>query len=257
MPFALFQSKPPLDEASIEWLFAYFQWALQHADARVFRERTLLVTPTNEHYPGRENSVHGMAKLIFERTLGYAGMSHWPLRLAEPLGAQLVAPPQVKIPGALRGPEGAAADKTAAPIPIAYDARMLNDPEAMIAGYAQALSHYLMQAIGEEPPGGMENWPHGCEVMGVFLGFGVMFANTAFRFKGSSCGSCAGPVVERQVFLSQFDITYALALFCTLKGIPARAALKHLKSPLKSHFKQCMRDIAGRTEALAPLQALA
>lgn len=259
MLLRLFAKQPPLDEPSVQWLLAVFAWALHHLDAEVFDRATLLVTPTNEHYPGRVNSVHGMAELIFRQTAKYAGMAHWPFRLVE---AGRVPPPEpgrITLPAKLRltgeaEPSGVA---SGAEIPISYDPATINNPEAMIAGFAQVLAHHLGSAVRAPVPGGIENWPQATEVLGVFLGFGLMFANTASSFPARSCGSCGGPPVQRHAYLSEDDITYALAIFCRLKGIAERDALRHLKSALRPHFKRCLRDLAGRKAALAGLRAAA
>lgn len=253
----LFASKPPLDEESIEWIFQVFAWALRNLDSGRFRDRAILVNPTNEHFPGRADSPHSMAELIFRATAEYAGIDHWPLRLLEP-GQAL---PDTTVQVRLAAPLDKTMDSAPAPappvepIPIAYDPALINNPEALIAGLAQTLAHHLGNAAGEAPPGGLRNWPQATEVLAVFLGFGLLLANTAFAFQARSCGSC-GPSPQRQAFLSQYDITYALALFCTLKEIPTREALRHLKKSLRPHFKRCLRDIEGRDDELDGLRAL-
>jgi hypothetical protein len=259
----LFTPKPALDEPSIAWIFAVFAWALRWFDAGYFRDQTLLIAPTNDFFPGRVDSVQGMAELIFRATTGYAGMGHWPLRLMPPEAGIPIAPPRLALPHPLRGvsvesaghgiPVGTGAT---AMIPIPYDPILVNNPEALIAGLAQNLAYHLGAAAGEPPPGGLQNWPQATEIMGVFLGFGVLFANTAFQFQTKSCGSCGSPSPQRQAFLSQFDITYALALFCVLKGIPPGEAVRHLKSALRPHYKRCLADLRRREVALAELRAL-
>ena len=57
----LLKPKACLDEESTLWLFDTFAWALRNLDARVFYDETILVTPSNQHFPGTEDSVHGMA----------------------------------------------------------------------------------------------------------------------------------------------------------------------------------------------------
>ncbi len=259
----LFTPKPPLDEPSIAWILTVFGWALRWFDAGYFRDQTRLIAPTNDFFPGRADSVQGMAELIFRATAGYAGMGHWPLRLM-PLQAGLpIAPPPLALPQPLRvapavpaGPGVQVGARNLAIIPITYDPILVNNPEALIAGMAQNLAHHLGAAAGEPPPGGLQNWPQATEIMGVFLGFGLLFANTAFQFQTKSCGSCSAPSPQRQAFLSQFDISYALALFCVLKGIPQGECLRHLKSALRPHFKRCLADLGRRQAAVAKLRAL-
>ena len=76
--FSLLNNKPLLQESSSRWLVDTFSWSLKNFDADLFFSETLLVLPTNEFFPGRANSTHGMAILIFDRVKEYAGVSHWP-----------------------------------------------------------------------------------------------------------------------------------------------------------------------------------
>jgi len=251
----LFQSEPPLDEPSALWLFDAYAWSLRNLDARVFFDESILVTPTNEHFPGRGNSVSEMAALMFERVAAYAGMAHWPFRLLDANACTLEPPGQIRIEGALRGSAGLPATAGQPGISISYDPAMLNNPEAMIAGFAHALAHHLGTTVQETPPGGVQNWPHLTEVVAVFLGFGLLFANSAFNVKVGCGGSCGTTAADRQSYLSQYDITYGLALFAVLKQIPDKQVLKHLKSSLRGHYKRCVKDIRGRGEALERLQA--
>jgi len=262
MSFLFFNSKPPLDETSVEWIFEVFEWGLRHLGSEVFRRHSELITPSNQHFPGRATSVAELASLMFERSRGYAGMQDWPIRLVPPgtaLPAELpaiTAPTPLRI-GAPTSDSTALTVSDAEPsIPVSYDPKMVNNPEAMIAGFAQVFAHYLGAAVTEPPPGGIQNWPQTTEVLGVFLGFGALFANTAYTYQPRSCASCGGPPVDRQVNLSQYDVTYALALFCVLKDIPNREVLKALKSSLRAYFKRCRRDVEARTDALARLAAI-
>jgi len=257
----LFNSKPPLDEESVQWIVEVFAWGLQHLGRERFFDDTVLVTPDNKHFPGQASSIPEVAGLMFQRTVDYAGMSHWPLALREPGAALPNEAPRIEIPSPLR--IGMATEK-AAQLPaisdasvlgIGYDPNQVSNPEAMIAGFVQVLAHYLGAAVPEDPPGGIQNWPQTTEVLGVFLGFGVLFANTAYHAPAGGCGSCGGPPTERQVHLSQYDVTYALALFCVLKGIPNKAVLGALKGSLRGYFKRCRKDIERRPEMVARLSA--
>jgi hypothetical protein len=217
------------------------------------------VNPTNEHFAGRTNSVGRMAELIFRTVAGYAGMTHWPLRLIEATAVMPALTGPVTVNGPLRAPASQARppETNSALLTVPYDATLVANPEAMIAGLAQNLAHHLGSTVQEQPPGGLQNWPQTTEVIGVFLGFGLMFANTAFEFQSRSCGSCGGPPARREAFLSQYDITYALALFATLKQIRERDVLRHLKSSLRGHYKRCARDLGPRSEAVEALRAAA
>lgn len=255
MMFGLFNRGPLLDEDYANWIFDVFAWALRNFDPVMFREETVLVLPTNEHFSGRANNPEEMAKLIFTQVVGFAGMRHWPLQLLPPDSCLLESAAPTDFSTELRGKRGMAPDPSSARLTLTYDPEYLNNPEATIAVFAHTLAHYLGSAATEPPPGGPDSWPQTTEILAVFLGFGLMFANTALVLPRGGC--CGGPVVRRQAFVTQQDITYALALFASLKQLPNKQILKHLKKSLQSHFKlarqEIERDYRARLVELAAL----
>lgn len=257
--FDLFgKNRPLLDEASTQWLFAGFGWSLQHFDAPLFFRDTVLVLPDNRHFPGRAETPEGMANLIFDQVKRYAGVGHWPTRLALPNTCSLVESPHIEIKGALRGPEGIADPETASSrhLLIPYNPQQLQNPEGMIASFAHVLAHYLAQMATEPPPGGVTYWPHVTELLAIYLGFGLMFANSAFTFRGG-CGSCYNPQANRDAYLSELESTYALAIFTVLKTIPPARVTSHLKRHLRGFYKQAVKDIGRRSEDLSRLKQYA
>lgn len=248
----LFSSKPILDEASAQWLHEVFAWALVNFDAQFFYQKTQLIKPSNEFFPGRETSAQGMAQLIFDKVSEYSGMSHWPLRLQQQQECQVGEPPQLHLNGVLRAEKGsvAVADNTDF-LPVPYDPGMVGNPEGMIAGFAHTFAQVLGQTAKQEPPGGAENWPQTTEVLAIFMGFGLMFANSAFIFNTNKCGSCSTQAKNRNNYLSQYDATYALAIFCVLKDIPAKKVLPELKKSLRGFYKKAVREIAAKQVAVS------
>ena len=156
----------------------------------------------------------------------------------------------VQLPADLRQRADAAgtAPRTAAALEIGYDPSQLRNPQVAIATYAQGLAHHLAAAVGELPPGGRENWYQVTEVVAVYLGFGIMLSNTAFTFR-PGCGGCG--VAGRDNALSEFDITYSLAIFCALKGLDANAAVPHLKRSLRGYFKRALKQVTAHRGRLS------
>lgn len=253
--FGLFENKALLEASSSQWLFDAFAWSLENFDANLFYENTVLVLPTNQFFPGRVDSVHGMANLIFDQVKQYAGISHWPTRIADQSSCSLLSAPQVEIKGALRDPTGVAdasvTDDRCLLIP--YNPQQINNPEGMIATFSHTLAHYMGQMAKTPPPGGVEHWPHVTELLAVYLGFGLMFANSAFTFRGG-CGSCFNPNANRDAYLSEQETTYALAIFSVLKDIPNSSVTVHLKSHLRGFYKKAVKEINHRPDDLARLR---
>lgn len=255
--FGFFNRAEVLEQTASGWLFDAFAWCLEQFDAELFYRDTLLVQPNNEFFPGRADSEFGMASLIFERVKQYAGLSHWPTRLADFNTCSLMPSLPVEIKGALRGPEGITHDNLPAEgrMLIPYNPQQIGNPEGMIASFAHVLSHHLGQMASQPPPGGKEYWPHATELLAIFLGFGLMFANSAFTYKGG-CGSCYNPYAVRSAYLSEREATYALGIFAVLKGISNGDVTRHLKGHLRGVYRQSVREIKRREPDLGRLRGI-
>ena len=257
MVFGLLNRQPVIDPSSSEWIFNAYRWVLQNFDANLFYNHTVLVCPTNEFFPGKSSSAHEMAESIFERVKGYAGVSHWPTLVQDQGMCQLTESQQVLIQGALRGPAGItdeSVDNTQRLV-IPYNPQQINNPEGMIATYAHILSFHMGRMSKSPPPGGLDYWPQATELLAVFLGFGLMFANSAYNFRGG-CGSCYNPYAQRDAYLSEAETTYALALFCHLKGIPKSDVTPHLKGHLRGTYRKSIKEISEKVQELNLLKEL-
>jgi hypothetical protein len=255
--FDFLKTSPALDEESVQWQFELYEWALRNFDAGIFFNQSLLVEPSNKFFPGHADNIEEMAQIIFDKVREYAGLKHWPCQLSTDQSC-VTQPPRIVISGALRDMNGIEPDNVADEdrLLILYDPRQVRNPEAIIASFAHTLAHYLGSMAKEMPPGGEENWPHVTEILSVFMGFGLMFANSAFVYRNVTCGSCQPTTVNRTAYLSQYDITYSLAIFCVLKDIPARDAAKNVKKTLRSYFKKAYKDVSKRQDELEKLRAL-
>ncbi len=254
--FGLFAKKPVLDEPSVAWIFDSFAWALRNLDADVFFNETVLVQPSGRFFPGRGDSPHEIAKLVFDKVREYSGMAHWPFYLPDPGAARPAFQPKITLEGPLRGSDGLPVASGSEKVALLYDPSMVTNPQALIASFAHLLAQYLGSMANEAPPGGKENWAYLTEIVAIFMGFGLIFANNAYEMKGSSCGSgsCGSHVTDRAANLGQYDLTYALALFCVLKQLPTKGVSKLVKSSLRSYFKQAVNDVESRSTALNTLR---
>jgi hypothetical protein len=179
------------------------------------------------------------------------------LQLADQAACSVDPPRRLEIRGPLRGAKGVPRTEPdpGGEIGLPYDPDLVGNPEALIASFAHSLAHCLAQTAEEPPPGGAQYWPQATEVVATFMGFGLMFANSAFKVPVRSCGSC-GPRAQRQSYLTQYENTYALAIFSVLKAIPTKTVVRNLNKPLRSFFRQCVKEIAGKREELERLRSV-
>lgn len=255
-----FQNQPVVDEASRAWIFDSFVWCIEQLDGDFFYQHSELVLPNNSFYPGSASSAVALADIIFANTLKYSGMSSWPIKLVSNENFYPKAMPQLLFKTALRGDTCQIANQAEIDtIDIPFHVSQLNQPQDLIAYLVQRKAGILVNQRGVIAPGGKDAFAQTVDLVSCFMGFGVIFANTAYQFKGG-CGSCNNRNLNRQAALPELETVYALALFCVLKGSdikPVKKALKaHLYKPFRRAHKeisQYLRETSHPTHALLAL----
>lgn len=250
----LFRPSPLLEADSAEWMFETFAWALTHFDRVEFFKRSRLIQPTNDFFPGRVDNVHAKAENIFQHSLNYAGLKHWPLTLQAPEHFQNTAPQPLRLEHVQRQSGDTLLPATASDekLFLSYNPQQTLKPEDLASSFAHGFSQHLVMQSQQLPPGGADYFSEATEVVGIFMGFGIMFANSAYTFRGG-CGSCYNGAANRQATLSENEVVFALALYCRLKGIATKDATRHLKNHLKGAYKKAIKQIDSQPEQLEKL----
>lgn len=244
---SLLKKQPVLDEETIAWLFNAYAWSERQLAAVRSVQDSQLIEPSNRFFPGREDSVQGMAALIFEQVKSYAGVAHWPCQLIDRYQYDEEAVPVVGIHEAINEQK---------PLIVLYEPMQVRNPEVMIANYVYVLAYYMAELAEEPLPCDEAQWPCLLELLGVVMGFGVMFVNTASPKRVGGCGNCRSPLMERQGQLSENEATYALAIFCVLRDIPAKQATPLIKNYQRSFFKKAVQDVKERETLLGKCEKL-
>lgn len=258
---SLFKAKPVVDETSRQWLFDTFAWALENFDGDFFAEKSHLVLPTNAYFPAQAESVEQMAQSVFERVRDFCGLTHWPFKLVAP---QHFVPQQYQLRHSIEVTRSwdknlpvlaSAMQNPDDTLTLSYDPIQIKQPQVMVANYAAMFSGYLMGMTSQLPPGGEDYRLPATEVLAIFMGFGVMFANTAYAFRGS-CASCHNHAANRTAVLTENESIYAMALFGVLKNTPTSEVTGHLKGHLRGMYKQAVKQVKAHQGELAKLQLL-
>lgn len=229
-----FKQQSLLDEKSVFWILDVFEWVQRTHSQKLPTEGKHLILPNNDDFPGNEGSIEGMASLIFSQVQSYLGLSSLACALENENG---IHPIQSDSGSTQNG------DMHIQQLIFAYHTQSLMAPEVLIASFVHQLAFYIVTTSETFPPGGKENLPHVAELLAVFSGFGIIMANSANTQKIRSCASCSGPAIERESFLSQYDVTYALAIYCVLKHIPVNDVTKWLKKSLRPFYKKAAKEI--------------
>ncbi len=238
---------PLLEEQEQQWLLDTFLWAYEHFDGDYFRQQSQLVLPTNAFFAGQSHSVAQMAEQVFTQVKQYAGLEKWPLVLVAPELSQPQRFPRMEFANCLRGPEAQLLSSDGQ-VQLSYNPQQINQPQDLIASFAQGMARVMIYQGGHLPPGGEQYLDAATEVVASFFGFGVMLSNTVYQFRGG-CGKCYNPYANRSSELSEQQQVFLLALFCHIKGIDKGAA--HLKGHLRSYFKKATKTLRalGQTSA--------
>ncbi|WP_022941734.1 hypothetical protein [Psychromonas hadalis] len=255
--FNFFKTKPLLTDDDARWIFNTFNWAMEHFDSEEFFQRTLLIQPSDQFFPGNIDSHQAMASTVFTATLKYTGLTHWPMQLVHPANVESQPPPFLNFhfsAGIKRdsSQQGLPALISEFPLTITYNLNQTLKPEDLSASFAHYISQHLVAQSQLVPLGGKQYFAEATEILTVLMGFGILMANSAYTFRGS-CGRCYNADANRHASLSEDKMVFALALFCRLKGIKSKEATKHLKKYLRGYFKQAMKQIKNHPEQLQAL----
>ena len=231
--FNFLKAKPLLTDDDALWIFSTFHWALSNFDNQEFFQRTQLIEPSDKFFPGIIDSHQAMASNVFSSTLKYTGLAHWPMQLVHPAAFNSQPPPLLNIDFSA-GIKRHSTQKILAPLlsdfplTITYNLNQTLKPSDLSASFAHYISQHLVAQSQLTPVGGKQYFAQTTEIVSVFMGFGILMANSAYTFRGS-CGRCYNAAANRHASLSEDKMVFALALFCHLKGIKNEVAQKHLK----------------------------
>lgn len=256
--FNFWRTKDLINEADCEWMFATFAYLLTHFDHEEFYQRSKLIQPTDSFFPGVINDPKSMASAVFNATLKYSGLQHWPFQLQHaPLFEKNTLQLLTQHQNLMKRHSTMALPSLSGSliINIYYNPQQTTQPGDLAASFSHLLAQHLLLQSQLEPVGGEELFAQNTEILAVTMGFGVMLANSAYAFRGS-CARCFNPQAHRQASLSEDKVIFALALFCQLKNISNKEATQHLKPYLRRLFKQALKQINHHPEKIAALSNL-
>lgn len=229
-------------DESAQWITECAQWIIAHFDQESFWQRTQLVTPDASYFPAKLNNQEEMAAYVLTRVTQLAGVADWPWVLQPAQRCSTGLPPLLEIDPRYRHKNGVVPPQvTGATLEVPFVVEQMQKPQDFVASTAHACAQHILWQSRLPVPGGPEFFQQTAEVLAVFLGFGIVMANSAYTFRGS-CAKCYNPRANRQANLSESEAVFALALFCTIKSEHKKNVLKHLKPYLRGAYKVALRQ---------------
>ena len=254
--FGLFKNKPLLSEELRNWQFDTFAWLIKNSKKFGSFDKIVLVEPTDKFFPDKSPDRQKKAKMIFERVKVYARMSKWPTRLVEQ--EENVDPkvaPTVLLQDAPNSPAGTYNGKHSEAV-ITYDPDLINRPIQLIATFAHELAHYLTLSIPEFFSDNPKEYEFLADIGAVYLGFGIFQANSVINFNQFTSLGTQGWQTQRQGYLEEEEIIFALGIFTRLKDINPKQVMRHLKPSLSGYYKRALKDIDEYAEEIDRLKSL-
>ena len=143
-----------------------------------------------------------MEKALCQRILQHSGLAHWPFKMVSLDQFNTNPPPLLSLDCSKRPyttdaqtAQEILAD-SADQLLLTYSSAMIKKPMDLVASICNLVAqHYLLQSR-QIPPTGQEKFSEAAEIISIYMGFGVLVANSAYTFRGS-CASCLAALVPR------------------------------------------------------------
>lgn len=254
-----FRPKPFIPEEYSEWQFQTYAWLLRNFEGyERFREAPL-ITPSAEFFPETPLKGHAFFEFMFDLVRKHAGMPGWKctLEAQEPDQLPVELQPGVALQKHDHSPCGTfSIPEQGGPAIITYDPALESRPMDIVATFAHELGHYLTATAKDEPPGGWDLWELTTDIAAVYLGFGIFSVNSAFSFRQFGDAFSMGWQSQRQGYLSESSLLFALAIFIRLTDAQAEAVQGHLKPNLRGKFESALAAVDAQGARLEQLKAI-
>lgn len=242
--FGLFKHRPPVDEEEYDWLLACFAWLTKEFGGNSGLRSAPLILPSREFFPYSKLTGHERALELFGQVKALAGMSEWQCDLIPGAASRehrVTTGHALKHHG--KSPPLGTFGYADGRYYVTYNPAALADPVGLVATFAHELSHYLVHTAETTPPGGRELEEHATDLAAVFMGFGVLMANSAKSFGQFQNFGEMGWQMQARGYLSENALTTGLALFVVASGVDAIDAEGALKEYLRKPFRRAVKAI--------------
>ncbi|GAB5559780.1 MAG: hypothetical protein SynsKO_14270 [Synoicihabitans sp.] len=240
------------DEERAFWLLESYVWLNQSLPPMSQRGPDGIIFPHDTRFARRNTFDHTYAVFLFETVQGMMELSEWPCELHPEFDDQKAFIDSAKSTGLLGDSKTAGAAGTFRVeednrVIITYSTDKLRDPISLAATFAHELSHYLLATIRDEPPTGwkdLEYLTDLTDLTAIKEGFGIFLSQSCFQFQQWSDALSGGWSQSNQGYLSESEISFALALYSHLHDVEEEKIAANLKPNAKESYYLAMDDLA-------------
>lgn len=239
--FGLFKPKCLVDADEWEWHLACLKWLGQEFPD-IGGKHALQVHPDGAFFSIPKASPHEIAENLLDQTKSLIGMTEWPSYLVA--GANTRAP---MTQGAIveqfhtHAPGGTFRlmidEKHDIFAEITYNPTQVSRHEKLSAILAHEMSHFLLETRDTVVPGGEDCLELLTDYTAIWLGFGVLMANSAKSVDTFHTENGHGWQTQLSGYLSEAAIITAFASIEHLAGRDSEEALPYLKPHLATALK--------------------
>lgn len=239
----MFSSNPtcPVEQEIAAWIETRMRWLSKQFGRDKLRSIEV-VLPTPEYFPDVYDASDETIRTLMDRVCGYMGVL--PSRVQVSIYQDR---PPVETDGLVRGTAGLYVEESGE-FRIWIEEQNLNDPLALVATMAHELGHALLLGEGRITADDADHEPL-TDLQTVFLGLGVIAANSVVRESTSRMGHYSWWGMSSQGYLTMQMYGYALAVFARERDEDRPAWARHLRPDVRKAFEQGQKFLRNGSSA--------
>ena len=236
--------KCPIDDDERQWIEESMDWLVEKLGSERLSQADV-VLPVEEAFPDEYRGTEECVHRLLDRVCEYMGVDSSRLNVLmyvheDPL-AEVRNQRSFTAGVFIRETGDSAGMGSDAPtqITIGVEASLLSDPAAVVATLAHEVGHVILSDLGltRDAP----NSEFMTDLVPVFLGLGVLTANTAFRSSEQLMGTRYEWRARRLGYLSEEMYGYALAIFALKRGEDNPDWSRYLSINVRTYLQQSLR----------------
>lgn len=232
-----FRSEPrcPVSEEERTWIELRFGWLLNELGIDRLRQSSI-VLPTTEFFPGRYRGTDEEINALLHLVAEYMGVPRESLQL------QIYYEDRPQIEGFITHSTAGLYSESEGAFNIWIEDSTLNDPLATVSTMAHEIGHVVLLGERRLSPE-EEDHEELTDLLTVFLGLGIICANSVIQENNWRVGRFSGWSIGRRGYLTMDMYGYALAIYLLLHEGFSKSCLTHMRPDVRVACRNGIRYI--------------